>query len=807
MNQLIKKSRGIEYIVVGIAVCIFLLIWPAGIIHETAVSKSDEVLLEESGPVSVANNITQMFIAEGNFLDSVDLYVSNEMYGETITFRVYDGTYTQLWEKFIYIDDSYKTPGRISIPVQMEMTKGWEYYYTVEGLSSDLYLNLEDSNASTSLANGTLQYGGIEQPGKNVITRYQYTQPFPWWKVIGSFALLFVLAAGIVFAVDHYYKKTKKDKEIRVQQVLQLVLNPLIIIATAYSMYQIFPGRVFGTGKINYGFYDLGILLFSILLLFGVNYRRDYVSPLFNLEKIKEHWPDCFQAFMFAGVISSCCEYMNGLYDIHHTVATTRMLIYFALAVIATYQKKEVLNFVNAGYLLIAVIASYFYYQKNIATEQAAGLTLLTIYMAVAAGFVIINTVRILVKRQLKSCYLPYTLSVVGMIALLVVFRNTRLWPIFTAAIFGFFYLRIAAWKNKDRLMENFCNGLILNFLFMILYCLQHRPFHAYVYFRYPMNFHTVTISAVYIALIFSAALVKFLAKYQKANTIKELWKEGFFLGVTSIYLFFTLSRTGILAAFAVVLLLIPLTAIVCDKKKIMGVLKRSGLVIAAFLFCFPIVFTATRILPAVTDDPLIFEIEPSEASINKGEPKDSYLYMDIKRFLSIAGFKLFDVNTEGYSFREPYILNQTTLLASADATVETEPVTDETNGRFDIFKEYMKYWNMTGHDEMGVPLADGSISVHAHDIYLQVIHDHGLPTGILFLLFGAGSLVLSMVYFVKYNKKDMYSALPFAVLTAFAVAGITEWIFHPCNPIGFSVFVVITPLLFFGKDSKKEKR
>ena len=47
-------------------------------------------------------------------------------------------------------------------------------------------------------------------------------------------------------------------------------------------------------------------------------------------------------------------------------------------------------------------------------------------------------------------------------------------------------------------------------FVLTVGYCLLHRPYMYFQYYRYPFHFHTVTISAVYLALAVCAALVKF---------------------------------------------------------------------------------------------------------------------------------------------------------------------------------------------------------------------------------------------------------------------------------------------------------
>lgn len=102
----------------------------------------------------------------------------------------------------------------------------------------------------------------------------------------------------------------------------------------------------------------------------------------------------------------------------------------------------------------------------------------------------------------------------------------------------------------------------------------------------------------------------------------------------------------------------------------------------------------------------------------------------------------------------------------------------------------------MEGHDDMYITLPDGNLIVHAHNIYLQAAYDHGIPAGIAFVLFGLATLVQSVVYYKRRKDDRLCSALPLALLLVFAVAGLTEWIFHPCNPITFCLLLLLAPLL-----------
>lgn len=134
--------------------------------------------------------------------------------------------------------------------------------------------------------------------------------------------------------------------------------------------------------------------------------------------------------------------------------------------------------------------------------------------------------------------------------------------------------------------------------------------------------------------------------------------------------------------------------------------------------------------------------------------------------------------------------------MAFAEQTVSS----DYTNGRIDIYKSYISQLNLTGHDTMGATLKNGEIATHAHDVYLQVAYDHGIPTALIFVVFGVTSLIMGIIFFMK--NKDKYDALTMTVILAFAVAGVVEWVFHLSHPMSFIMLLSITPLMFMHKST-----
>lgn len=819
MNQKIKLSRGIQYCIIAAALFLFLLIWPLGIIENRSTSKSDEVILQESDPISVENNGTQMFIAEGGYLKAMELYIANDMRGETITLRIYDGAYQQLWETFHVVDAEAKFPGFIRIPVEMETEEDWEYYYTVEGLTTDLVMYYEDTAASSSYANGTYLYGGEEMPGINLIVRYRYSEPFLWWMVLSLGVLLTAMAFGLWKLTDRLFaaKLKKRNKEISFQRLLQWIGNPLIVLTAVMGLLTVFPGRMFGVGAINYGFYYLGILLAAAVLLYGINHKRLGMEPLLTREQIKERWPQWGMSVCFAGALWSCYEYMNGLYDIHHSYATCKLLVWVSLVLVFTFRfnRQELLTVYNLIYLAAASIGGYYYARPYQGIEEQDELYKLQAYVLVVGGFLLLQMSIALIKKIVKKqggaarFYLPYTLAVILILAALIVFRNTRTWTILLAVLFGIFYLRIWMWEKRDRLLNIFANGLILNFIYTVGYCLMHRPYLRFRHNRYGMNYHTVTMTGYYLALVLCAIVVRLFVQYRKTKRWQDAWKELSLLGIGNVYLFLTLSRTGYLAALVMEVFMVVLMTFLQEKKRLKVMLQTLGLFLGVSLLFFPVVFTAQRILPAAFNDPIYSEIEVWEYTTKKTTPKDSELYLDLPAFIKIVKHKLLGLEMENISLSSAWErLWPVYLKDIGPPRASTDPMAGEeqdfSNGRIDIFRAYIEHWNGTGHEAMGVPLEGGEISTHAHNTFLQVAHDHGVIVGILFVLFGIYTFALAVYRYRTEKSGQPYLALIIAVTIAFGTAGMVEWIYHICNPFGFSIMVVIAPLLF--KDGVRQE-
>jgi len=747
MNQYIKLSRAISYITIAVAAILFLAIWPGKFIQQKYVSKSNEIIAMESDAVNVERNVTQMFVGEGGELSAVDLYVCNDMRGETITFRLYDSGYNEIFNTFYVVKDNQEFPGFVHIPVGYDIDKDQEYYFTLEGLTADMTVAYEERETSTSIVNGFMSYAGIELKRFNVVIRYEYSNPFAWWQVIGAGALIAAMAAGLCVAVRRLFEKKIADRDVKVHTVLRLVLNPIIIIVGLRLLLMIFPGRKFGTGALNYVFYGGSILLLIALALFFTNFKRIGDAPLINVSMLKERLPEYMMSICFAVVSWYCYKYMNGLYEIHHEHAQIRLIIWFIVGLLCTFLKKS--------------------------------------------------------WRPKKIC-IPYAVFFALLLSLMIIFRNGRDWGIIMTILFLLFYARMWTWEGSKNILRILADGLILNFIYMVGYSLLHRPYHRYFFYRYGLGYHTVTSAAVYLSLIVCVLFVKAFLKYYKTHSMRQTWKELVLLGVGNVYLLLTLSRNGFLAVGVTGIFLIILMVCLEEKDKWKTLCRYIGISVVSVCVMFPIVFTLTRIVPAISNDPILSEVELTGHHIEKGEPSDSRLYMDIKHFYNVGIYKVFGINSADFA-TEIFVVNDEVLLASNEEDIDVDELNDMSNGRLDIFKAYISNWNLTGHEDMHITMPNGENMVHAHNVYLQVIHDHGLITGIVFILFGIVSFILLMIRLVK--EKNMTLIYAVVIIMAFAVSGVAEWNFHLCNAFGISIFTAVTPLLFKSGEMKENEQ
>lgn len=810
MKQKVSRNKAILYMIVLLAVIVLAALWPLGLIRHRVVAKSDEVMARESDPISVEYNLTQMFDGIEGRLDSVDLYVCNDMAGQTMTFRLYDGEHRQVYEQFYNVDPDFIAPDFVHIPIRFDLTGDSEYSFIVEGLTQDLYLAYEDRATTTSPVNFYMAYGGAEVPEYDVIVRYNVACRFVWWQVL----LMAVGAAAVCLGLGYLLLRKTADKEILLKRLLQWTVNPVLVIVGAIIVYITLGVRLFGPDTKNNLFITMGLLMLLAIAAYAVNFT-DIRIDIKGIKGID--FRKVLRVISIATVLWYCYEYMNGLYDIFHYYSMTRMLIAFMFFLIFTFDFKEMFNIANGIWLILGPVAGYLFARGHLAEEQTGELYRLYGWLIAAGGFVVINIIYTIVKAVRKKLSIasinlwfavPFAVFAIG----ISILANTRYWVWILVGMCVLIMYRLLVRNNSNDFLNEMCLGIILNFYMMVWFSLNHRPYYFYQFYRYNMGYHTVTVTAYYLTLIVCAALVRLYVKTGKNKSIGKLLPQLFTLGMSCAFLLFTMSRTGMLSTAVTVIFVLIAVTLFTDKKekRIAATVKRCGVLFLTVIYMFPVTYSLVDICPRIANDPITFEFEYRDFTFEKGMPYSDINYMTIEQFVKEFGKKVLNMNPDdkkAYNrvIHNPLVLPVYAAEEAPEAEQEEVDVTDMSNGRFDIFKSYIAVWNAWGHDEMGALLPNGEIAVHAHNTFLQVIHDHGLVFGIYFVIFMLYVFILGVRYACKEKDNGIMLLFP-TILTGFAVAGLVEWILHVCNPFGLAVFMCMMPLVIKQKGYKDEK-
>ena len=813
MKKIVYKSRAIQAIVVIIAAILLVSLWPFRIWHENVTTSVGTASGVVTDVINEEITVQQTIVAQYDHMDTIRLYLGEGCTGEKFYVRILNDQWQQVCEEQVIIDYE-KLPGYQEVMIDIDMEVNQTYFIILQGEDSEIFAGCEYVPLEDMPYLGTMYYNQSSVDGMSLVADYNYGVPLRKTKVlILGLAILFS-AAFLILATHLYYRK-KEDRLITVEKAFKYTMNPLAAMGTAVSLAAVLTGTL-GHYALDNTVYFISILFLSAVLFYGINHNRDGQEAVFTMDYLKTHLGDLFQSVCVAGAVAGCCEYMSGLYDIHHSIAERKEMLWFALAVIAMFKWKEIVNIYNGVYLAAAGIYSYHYYQTHLRSDMDdmnRQVLKYTVWIAILLGLIVIRTVIGLCKKKLTRPSYLYAGLLAVFFALIIIFRNGRWWGIVMAAAFTLFYLNYGMWEHRERLLVNIARGVALQFIWATGYCLLHRPYVTFRNARYTHIFHTVTITASYLTMVECVAVVILLSKLFKSRKLRDIWKELCFFGVVSSYMMFTMARTAFFAAGVMVLSGIVIAAAGKGKERLFNMGKNLGIMILTVLVALPVTFTIQRNVPVFVSDPFLYEIEYSmycPEDVMRGVRPESKNFMRVGRFIDVFSEKIFglpegtfDVYGEIEEYKRTHMDAEdvASLFYEPEALDEMIPQDaqkeDMSNGRFDIFRSYIEQLNMTGHEEMGAILQDGEIATHAHNIYLQVAYDHGIFVGIAFVLVGIATFVSACLYYHKKKDKITYALLPVVITVAVAAAGMVEWIYHLSNACGLLLMLVITPLIF----------
>ena len=779
----IRVSSAIGITVLLFALMLSLVAWPFGKIKHTEKSGHHDKVTGMTETIDLRNRAQQTFVPQYKNLQSVSIYVANELPEDNsaaLTVIFFDKNLDVISQENISLSGT-EYPGYVEIPTEViSFVVGESYYYLVSATNDEVCLAYTDSADTGAEESLETYYAEKLQEDRSLLTVYQYDAPFDWVDALLLALLWLVCSIILTILFECVFRVCGWNYTVALTQVLRIDATVITAVISLTAFIAIGPMQMFTKSIVNILVYEIGVILFALTCLYLIykkpeGERKTLPEGIFARVEVAT---DYIQKFAFAGAILACCHYGNALYTEGQEAASAWIFGCFTVAIVVCF--------------VMGICRILLDKKKN-------------------------------KKRRIRFSVGYATLTAL-VFTLLILCRNNRDWAFKAVIPFMVFYIGFVFACDSKKIMKNLIDGIIISFVLMLAYCLVHRPYHYYRYNRYPMLFHTVTVTGMYLILVISAAFSKFLAEGKKHMVI---------LGISLSYLFLAVSRIGMITMLFVFVFMTVFTVFFEQareldvKQKLLVTLKdsakRLGWIAVSVLWCLPICFTATRVLPAVAMQPERTELEEFALMITEETPMDSDLYMTFPKFLNltlnristsadeITWEDLFKRKEEEVSLSANTVSANMTATAAnktastggatshnneeyidAESAYEEENKKDYSNGRTDIWKLYLSKLNLDGHLTMQI---EKEIA-HAHNTFLQSAYDHGMIFGVLFLLFCIASGCKAIHYYFARKNHDVYAAFPLIIMLAFGMTSMVEWVFHPCIPLGFVFLAVLAPLI-----------
>lgn len=820
MKKILPERFGIiQKVILVLAVLAMSVVWPMGAFPVSHLSTSMWDGMRFSGPSNESGYVRQEFSPNFDNLESISVYVVNDPDSiDTMkaVLRVYDYTGVCLSENYFQVED-YELPGYINVPVGLELSPGTLYFYTIGGVDGDLFVAYCNDEAKTA-ENGAFFYKEIPSGGTSIVTEYQYERPMGLKRILMCDALCLFAAMFLIIFVG-YAKKIVFDKCADKAEVLwrkaENIVRYSVVGVAGIGVVVAFVGivlkRLFTDDVINIIVLFAGVLIAAAYICYIVLTCKSELEPLAEGEDtIATKTTDFVRTLLFATAILMCCMYQNGYSNYEKGLYLRKLLVFFGLFMVSLGKKRWIWNVPNIIWSIVAVFVGKYHIANHSDHIEHIKTATNDAWVIWVIGLLLIQIIYRIIKVELRRIkdinWIVMGLTLVFWVCC-IIFANGRQWPAVLCITFMIWIFIYVTSDNKDKILEIICNGILLAFAGTVIFCLYRRPYQYYMLTRYGGIFFTATATAIYYVVPAAAALTKILVAI-KENSRRKLILGSAMFGIIVAYLGFTASRTGIVA-FAVMTLFAAIIPCVGNRKDVVKKqLKGFGVVAISVVMTFVMSFSATRMIPAMAGNPFFFWYEEPNAFIDKDTPwrggdNPSY-YIDIQMTMEMLFGRLFLVEEKDESASAGYVMGSKLASTALVTNIDLEnSVMQYSNGRMEIYQAYLGQLNLDGHETMAATAENGELLVHAHNSYIQVAYDFGVPTGILFLVLCLSVFIKSLAKTFE-SKEQVYSHyLPLLVVVGFGVASVFEWAYHIANPLGFIFLVMFAPLMVKMKTSR----
>ncbi len=327
--------------------------------------------------------------------------------------------------------------------------------------------------------------------------------------------------------------------------------------------------------------------------------------------------------------------------------------------------------------------------------------------------------------------------------------------------LFFFLPLGIEIAGSKERiaqLLKNYTYGLYISYGIFFFYCACFRPYDIT---RYKGAFCNANMCGLYLVAVCLTAL----CNLPRINGIKDILKQPlhwFVFGTSFAFTAFTISRTaalGVAAALAVKFI----SEYFCigqirtiNRNTAKKALSAISLLIIIMTGGLIISYTAIRCIPAIVDNPIFLLVEYTDTYEYKVKPGESFFSENY-----ISPIRFFEA-----------WLNRS--FSSADN------INDLSTGRIDIYAQYLKSITIQGHSALRIPISATGEFMYAHNAFLQLAYNCGLPVGLGFAVFCAAAVFRALKKSITDKKFIIFGAVAVAAYFSCGMFESMECFYYP---------------------------
>ncbi len=362
-------------------------------------------------------------------------------------------------------------------------------------------------------------------------------------------------------------------------------------------------------------------------------------------------------------------------------------------------------------------------------------------------GYLVIYLIRgwkeLAVKEKLLR---PFPLGICAMLLWMTVSVHEGIVPLWYLLLYVCWYIIGIPKENRRDYFQGLLNGTILWFFVQQGIAFGFRP---YDYVRYRGLYAGETQNGLFYMIAYCAFICKWLwLKQEKKN---RLLACGCFLmaAVCVSFTLYTGGRAPVLGIGMASAVAYIWYYLVC-RKSFYRLLGRGILFVLCIAISFPVVYKAIRYFPTILHHPIWFEGEYSEEkSVRSFDPPDSERYISFeKAFDENIGRMLSALGINWYEWKDrikytPWGMKVFAKEAGEPGDTPENPFRPEgidysssVGVRKVIYTYYCRHLNLLGHSRAAGAfyISEGEPVVHAHNMFLQMAYDYGIPAGILFV-------------------------------------------------------------------------